>query len=252
MPQQNTDRMWVTSILVKYINVYSPQIYTTTHKNKLGSTQIKSYLPHFGQATWRWIICTISIPSPYISLENTIQLTEIFQIIFLFIWSYGCITYHSPGVNRKIWGTRLMLRPCPEHCGFCFSSHCKLDHKDTACRSYRPVLHSQTHNSALLCSLSNSVCGHKWNVLLLRNVTWYSLPVASACNLLNQTYILTENLKSFHQANIQNTSYTCKITKIHFNSQILNTNQMSTSFSLSMPYNTFLKNLVPIKHKISI
>ena len=113
MPQQNTDRMWVTSILVKYINVYSPQIYTTTHKNKLGSTQIKSYLPHFGQATWRWIICTISIPSPYISLENTIQLTEIFQIIFLFIWSYGCITYHSPGVNRKIWGTRLNLRPGP-------------------------------------------------------------------------------------------------------------------------------------------
>jgi len=54
---------------------------------------------------------------------------------------------------------------------------------------------SQTHNSALLSSLNNSVCGHKGNVLLLRNVTWYCLPVASACNLLNQTYIVTANLK---------------------------------------------------------
>jgi hypothetical protein len=137
-PQWNTDRTGVTAFLVKYINVYSPQIYTTTHKNKLESTQLKSFLPHFGLATWRRIICAISIPSPYISLENTKQLTEVFKIIFLFVWSYGCTTYHSPGMNRNIWGTRLMLRPCPEHCGFCVSSR-KLDHRDTARRSYRPV-----------------------------------------------------------------------------------------------------------------
>jgi hypothetical protein len=31
--------------------------------------------------------------------------------------------------------------------------------------------HSQIHNSALLSSLSNNVCGHKGNVLLLKNVT---------------------------------------------------------------------------------
>jgi len=43
-------------------------------------------------------------------------------------------------------------------------------------------------------------------------------------------------LKTFHQANKQNTSCTCKITKINFNSQILNTNQTSTSFSLSVHY----------------
>jgi hypothetical protein len=54
---------------------------------------------------------------------------------------------------------------------------------------------SKTHNSALLSSLSNNVCGHKGNVLFLRNVTWYCLTVASLCNLLNQTYILTANLK---------------------------------------------------------
>jgi len=44
-------RIRVTTFLVKYINVYSQQIYTTTHKNKLKSTQLKSFLPHFGLAT---------------------------------------------------------------------------------------------------------------------------------------------------------------------------------------------------------
>jgi hypothetical protein len=123
-PQRNTDRIWVTSFLVKYINVYAPQIYTTTHKNKHESTQLKSFLPHFGLETWRPIICAISITLPYLSLENTKQLTKVFKIIFLFVWNYGCTTYHSPGMKRKIWGTRLMLRPCPEHCGFCISSCC--------------------------------------------------------------------------------------------------------------------------------
>jgi len=45
-------------------------------------------------------------------------------------------------------------------------------------------------------------------------------------------------LKTFHQANKHNTSCTCKITKINFNFQILNTNQTSTSFCLSVPYTT--------------
>jgi hypothetical protein len=108
---------------------------------------------------------------------------------------------------------------------------------------------SQTHNSALLSSLSNNVCGHKGNVLLLRNDIVFLL-LARATFSTN----LYRNCKFifFHQDNIQNTSYTCKITKIHFNSQILNTNQMSTSVSPSMHYNTFLKNLVQIKHKILI
>jgi len=139
MPQQNTDRIRVTTFLVKYINVYSQQIYTTTHKNKLNSTQLKSFLPHFGLATWRQIIYAISIPSSYKNLENTNKLAKFFQIIFLVVWSYGCTTHHSPGMNRKVWGTRLILRPCPEHCGFCITSRCKLDHKDSACWSYRPV-----------------------------------------------------------------------------------------------------------------
>ena len=207
---------------------------------------------------------------------------------------------HSPGKNRKIRGTRFNLRPCPGHWGFCVSSHCKVDHKDSACRSYRPVRHftktrpvgptgryatsqrhglsvlqagtpiHKTHKSELpssLRSLSNSTCRRKRNVPLLRNVARYrgadkslartrkdtsleacqgrarlqrhrdaschqvppptpckapkeihailtetlacllpgrakalpapvySLPVTSACNLLNLTYILPANLK---------------------------------------------------------
>jgi len=50
-------------------------------------------------------------------LENTNKLTKFFQIIFL-AWSYRCTTQHSPGMDRKIWGTRLILSLCSEHCGF--------------------------------------------------------------------------------------------------------------------------------------
>jgi len=28
---------------------------------------------------------------------------------------YGCIVYHLLGKNRKVWGTKLILQPCPEH-----------------------------------------------------------------------------------------------------------------------------------------
>jgi len=109
--------------------------------------------------------------------------------------SYGCTTHHSPGKNREAWGTSLISKPCPEHCGFCVSSGWKLDHKD--CRSVIQAgtrVH-KTHNSVLWSSLSNIICRHQRNVLLLRNVAWYSLPVASVCNLLDRTYILTANLK---------------------------------------------------------
>lgn len=98
MPQRNTDIMRVTSFLVKYINVYSSQIYTTTHKNKLESAQFKSFLPHFGLAMWRWIICTISFPSLYISLENTKQLTEVFKIVFFL---YGVMDV--PHTTHLVW-----------------------------------------------------------------------------------------------------------------------------------------------------
>jgi len=162
-------------------------MYTTTQKNKLESTQLKSFLPYFGLVTWRRIIYANSFLSSYLNLEKY-KLTKHFSIIFLLVWSCGCTAHHSPGMNRKVRGTRLIVRPCPEHYCFCVSARWKLDHKGTTRRSYRLVLYtrSQNHNSALLSSLSNSIRRHKRNVLLLRNVTWYSLPVAGACNLLNQ------------------------------------------------------------------
>jgi len=47
--------------------------------------------------------------------------------------SYECTTHHSPGMKRKVTGTRLTSWPRPEHCGFFVSSDCKLDRSDTAC-----------------------------------------------------------------------------------------------------------------------
>jgi hypothetical protein len=113
---------------------------------------------------------------------------------FPLVWSYGCITHHSPGMNRKIWGTRLILRPSPEYCGFCVSL-VRWTTKTLRIGPTSQFTRSKTHNSVLLSSLSNSVSRHKGNVLLLRNIIWYSLPVPSVCYLLNQTYISTANLK---------------------------------------------------------
>jgi hypothetical protein len=141
-------------------------------------------------------------------------------------------------MNRKVWGTRLILRPYPQNCGFCISSHCKLDHKDTARRSYRsvhvftkPITEPWFQKVHLAAAYEDT-----WrNVLLLRNVAWNSFPVASACNLLNHIYILTANLK-FPPCQHTNTSYTIKIAVIHLKFQNFNTNQMSTNISLSMHY----------------
>jgi len=79
----------------------------------------------------------------------------------------------------------------------------------------------KTHNSAYLSSLSslsNSIYRHKRNVLLLRNVAWYSLSVARTCNSLNQTYVLTANVK-FPPCQHTNTRYTNKINVIHLKFQ---------------------------------
>ena len=51
---------------------------------------------------------------------------------FPVIFEPPCTTHHSPGINRKVLGTRPILRPCPKQCGFRVSSHRKLDQKDTA------------------------------------------------------------------------------------------------------------------------
>jgi len=94
-------------------------------------------------------------------------------MIFLVVWSYGCTTHYSLAMNRKICGTRLILCSCPEHCGFCVSSRCKLDQKPCPSFLQAGTRVHKTHNSELLSSLislNNSICRHKMNVLLLRNV----------------------------------------------------------------------------------
>ena len=98
---------------------------------------------------------------------------------------------------------------------------------------------SKPHNLELLSSLSNSICRHKGNVQLLRNIRWYILPVASMCILLNQTYILTANLK---YPPCQHTKYKLhkKSTKFTSNSKILNTSQMSQNFSPCIKIRTTL------------
>jgi hypothetical protein len=62
---------------VKHLNVYSQQIYTTTHEKKLVSTQLKSFLPHSGIAT-RQIIHATAIPSLYLNLEKENNPTNLF------------------------------------------------------------------------------------------------------------------------------------------------------------------------------
>ena len=75
------------------------------------------------------------------------------------LWMYNTpLTWYK----QENQGTRLILRPCPDHCSFRVSSHCKLDNKDIARQSYKPVRVHKTHNSALLSSpLSNSICRQK-------------------------------------------------------------------------------------------
>jgi len=115
--------------------------------------------------------------------------------IYIYIYSQQFYTT-KPGMNMKIMGTRLILRPSPKHGVFCVSSRCRLNHEDTVHPSYRPVhVFTILITECLWSPLSNGVCIHKSNMLLPMNVTCNSLPVASVCNLLKQNYILNENSK---------------------------------------------------------
>jgi hypothetical protein len=219
--RQNTDRTRITSSLVKYIKVYtySQQIYTTTHKNKLESTQLKTFLPHFRLQTWSRIIYAILIPSSYINLDNTKWTNKIHQNRFpccLELWLYPTplIWYEQESLGHKAH-----FEASPR--ALCFLRlFTLLAGSKSQCASVLQVgTRVYKHrNSALLSSLNNSLYTHTKNVLLLRNVSWHSLSVASTCNLPNQTYILTANLKSPPRLHT-NTSYTYEITTIHYKYQ---------------------------------
>jgi hypothetical protein len=62
--------------------------------------------------------------------------------------SYGCTTHHSPGMNRKARSSRLISQPCPEHCGFCVSSDCKLNRNDLPVGLQAGTRVHRTRNSA--------------------------------------------------------------------------------------------------------
>jgi len=62
--------------------------------------------------------------------------------------SYGCTTHHSPGMNRKVRGTRLISQPCPEQCGFSVSSGSKLDRNELPVGLPAGTRVHRTHNSA--------------------------------------------------------------------------------------------------------
>ena len=100
---------------------------------------------------------------------------------FLCCLSYGWTIHHPPGMNRKMWGTRLILRPCPEHCDFCVSSRWMLDRKDTASWSYRWVLeftqsitqHFKVQVAAAYADIKGMCCC--WEMLHAQSSCCYSV-----------------------------------------------------------------------------
>jgi len=88
-----------------------------TYKNKLSPTQLKSLYTMFNLITQRQIIYVNSISSYNANLDKANKLKTLLDH-FLCCLSYGCVTHHSPGMNTKISGTRLILSLCPEYCVF--------------------------------------------------------------------------------------------------------------------------------------
>ena len=83
-----------------------------------------------------------------------------------FLSKCGWIIHHSPGVNRNIRGTRLILKPCLEHLVLCVCLRWKLNHKGTDRRSETvasvsgtsDVSHSPTSTAGSFVFWSRSMC----------------------------------------------------------------------------------------------
>jgi hypothetical protein len=143
-------------------------VYMSTYKNKQKSTQLKSFLLHFWSSNLKPDhLCEFNFLAS-LKFGKYKATNQTLLNYFPCRLSYGCTTYHSPGLNRKIWGTRLITQPCPERCRFCVSSGCKLDRNYSARRSYRPVDgFTELITRRFISLLSNSVRRHTKNVLLL-------------------------------------------------------------------------------------
>jgi hypothetical protein len=145
-----------------------------------------------------------------------------FSIVFLFVWSYGRTIHHSPGMNRNVWGIRLILKPCLEHRVLCVFSRWKLNHKDNARQSYRPVYEFtelitqrfQVHKVHLATAYAD--------IKECAVIKEFCMMQSSCCHLNNQIYILTANkisTRSIYEIQVTR----IKLSKFTTNSKILNT-----------------------------
>jgi hypothetical protein len=98
--------------------------------------------------------------------------------------SYGRTAYHLPGKNRKVSGTRPTSQPCAEHLNFA-SVQVVIRIVIIICSLVYRSVYGFTELITQQCinPLSNSICRHERNVLLLSNVARQSLPVAGACSV---------------------------------------------------------------------
>jgi hypothetical protein len=103
----------------------------SAYNNKQKFTQLKSFLLHFWHSNLKTDhLCEFN----FLALLKFGKYETTYKTLHHFpCWSELWVTtYHSPGMNRKVNGTKLISQPCPEHCGFCVSWGCKLDCNDTA------------------------------------------------------------------------------------------------------------------------
>jgi hypothetical protein len=153
------------------------------------------------------------------TLENTKQTNKTLHNRFRCCLSYGWTMHHSPGMNKNMWGVRLILRPCLEHRVLCVCPHWRFDHKDIVRQSYRSV-----HEFTKLITQRFQV--HKVHLATAYAdikecavIKEFCVMQSSCCwRLFNQIFIVEANSK-FHRANLQNPSYTYKITKNHYKFQ---------------------------------
>jgi hypothetical protein len=110
----------------------------TAYKNKLRLTQLEFLFIIFNLITQRQIIYVNSIYSYNANLEKANKLTNTsrsFPLLSEFWMRYTPLTWCEQEDLRH----NAHLESLPRALGFYVSSRRRLDHKDTACRSYRSV-----------------------------------------------------------------------------------------------------------------
>ena len=110
----------------------------TTYKNKLRPTQLESLFTIFNPVTERQIIYVNSVSSYNANLEKADKLTNTsrsFSLLSEFWMRYIPLTWYEQEYLRY----KAHFESLPRALCFYVSSRRRLDHKDTACRSYKSV-----------------------------------------------------------------------------------------------------------------